>query len=596
MIRITRLTGALVATSIAALTVAAEPVQFAQALRPVGVVADAQGNVWISSDNANNPLDSSTSGTLISKWSAQGQQLGAIRVGGFASINAIGRLARDPESGVIWGLFPDGTVFHVTADGRYSPSFNVRSAPLDLSRIFDLQSGTLNSLGGLIQPQTASYGDIALLRRGRSLDVFITGYSAGFPFVVRIRYPEQGNPSGAVVAATRATLGMSFQSARGIAVNRQGTVVTTMPVQLTNERTIYERLVAFSADFPEGRGNAPSVVFTSGVGSQGMDVDPAGNFLIATGSAGNLACGPGGSGAILVVRADLRDASCLLFPAVLADSRDVAVSPRGDVAYVSVAARNVVVRFPLTPAQSAAPSPQPRITAGGVASAASYANHAVAPGEIVVLFGTAFAPQGNGNGQPDPRTGRMPTAVAGTRVLFDDVAAPVLFVTPEVIGAVVPYRLNGGGSTRIRVQTAAGTSSPVEMPVVAAKPGIFTLDSSGSGPAAAADAEGKAITPANPVQRGSYLVFYATGDGQQSPAAQDGLVGNEIRRTRLPVSVRIGGVPVEVLYSGYAPGNVSGLMQVNVRLGADVPAGAAVPLELQVGEIVSRPGVTLAVR
>ena len=58
----------------------------------------------------------------------------------------------------------------------------------------------------------------------------------------------------------------------------------------------------------------------------------------------------------------------------------------------------------------------------------------------------------------------------------------------------------------------------------------------------------------------------------------------------------VGGVPVEVTYAGSAPGLVSGLMQVNVRLNPDVPRGNNVPLELRVGPAPSAPGVTIAIR
>ena len=54
----------------------------------------------------------------------------------------------------------------------------------------------------------------------------------------------------------------------------------------------------------------------------------------------------------------------------------------------------------------------------------------------------------------------------------------------------------------------------------------------------------------------------------------------------------IGGKEGVVLYAGGAPGLVSGVFQVNVR----VTAGEAVPVVLWVGEAASGVGVTLAVR
>jgi len=59
--------------------------------------------------------------------------------------------------------------------------------------------------------------------------------------------------------------------------------------------------------------------------------------------------------------------------------------------------------------------------------------------------------------------------------------------------------------------------------------------------------------------------------------------------------VRVNGRPAEVLYAGGAPNQVAGLFQVNVRIAADTPAGE-VPVEIQVGDAVSQPGITMAVR
>jgi hypothetical protein len=60
------------------------------------------------------------------------------------------------------------------------------------------------------------------------------------------------------------------------------------------------------------------------------------------------------------------------------------------------------------------------------------------------------------------------------------------------------------------------------------------------------------------------------------------------------VSVRIGGIPAEVLYAGAAPGLVSGVLQVNVRIPNSAP-GAFQSLEVTVGNATSQPGVVIAV-
>jgi uncharacterized protein (TIGR03437 family) len=62
----------------------------------------------------------------------------------------------------------------------------------------------------------------------------------------------------------------------------------------------------------------------------------------------------------------------------------------------------------------------------------------------------------------------------------------------------------------------------------------------------------------------------------------------------LPVTLKIGGFPAEVLYAGAAPG-FAGLMQVNARVPERLTPGTH-DIELTVGRISSQPGVTVFTR
>jgi uncharacterized protein (TIGR03437 family) len=130
-----------------------------------------------------------------------------------------------------------------------------------------------------------------------------------------------------------------------------------------------------------------------------------------------------------------------------------------------------------------------------------------------------------------------------------------------------------------------------------AAPGIFTVDGSGRGQAAAINQSGRLNGPANPAGVDSVLVLYVTGEGQTEPVGQEGrVIATDLRKPVLPVSVTIGGVPVEVLYAGSTPGQVTGLMQVNVQLNSEVPRGSAVPIEIRVGPAPSPANVTVAIQ
>ena len=101
---------------------------------------------------------------------------------------------------------------------------------------------------------------------------------------------------------------------------------------------------------------------------------------------------------------------------------------------------------------------------------------------------------------------------------------------------------------------------------------------------------------ANPVDRGSIVAIFGTGEGQTDPPGQDGhIIDTDVRSPLLPFSATVAGKPAELTYLGSAPGQVSGVFQANVRIPLDVDAGA-VPVRIQVGAGKSQSSVTVAVR
>jgi uncharacterized protein (TIGR03437 family) len=128
-------------------------------------------------------------------------------------------------------------------------------------------------------------------------------------------------------------------------------------------------------------------------------------------------------------------------------------------------------------------------------------------------------------------------------------------------------------------------------------PGIFAANSTGRGPGAILNQDNSVNTANNPATKGQAVVLFATGEGQTTPEGIDGkIIGTDLRKSLLPVSVKVGGIDCRVEYQGSAPGLVAGVFQVNVRLPDSVPSGAAVPVSLQIGNAVSQDGITVAIR
>lgn len=240
---------------------------------------------------------------------------------------------------------------------------------------------------------------------------------------------------------------------------------------------------------------------------------------------------------------------------------------------------------------------QPALPPTGILNAASYASGSVSPGEIVALFGSAIGPA---NPTPliltNPRL--IANSVAGLRVLFDGVPAPILYAAAGQVNAVAPYSVAGRSSTQIQVEYLGGLSRPVTVPVAPATPGIFTLDATGKGPGAILNVKDESINSAeNPAAPGDWVSIFATGAGTTTPPGVDGLLAAApLPQADAGVTVTIGGQPCEINYTGAAPGFVEGLLQVNAQIPPGVTPGDAVPVAIAIGGVLSQAGVTLAVR
>jgi len=192
----------------------------------------------------------------------------------------------------------------------------------------------------------------------------------------------------------------------------------------------------------------------------------------------------------------------------------------------------------------------------------------VAPGELVTLFGTNLGPAAGIGAEPDT-SGRLGTNLAGVRVLFDGVPAPVLYAQAYQVNAIVPFAVTPGVTVRVQVEYNGTQSTATAVDVTKASPAIFTLDhpSPRGGKAAALNQDGTINSPANPASVGSIVTIYATGAGSMLPAVPDGqIVTTANAKPALPVTVNFYGTSAEVLYAGSAPGIVAGVLQINVRV------------------------------
>lgn len=241
----------------------------------------------------------------------------------------------------------------------------------------------------------------------------------------------------------------------------------------------------------------------------------------------------------------------------------------------------------------------PRPVINVIKNAASFVSGAISPGENLFIEGTGIGPATLVVATPSG--GSYGTTLSNTRVLFDGIPSPVYYASSGQTSVFVPYGLSGRAVTNVVVEYSGVASAPAAYNVAPAAPGIYTLNSAGTGPGAVLNQDGITVNgAAAPAAKGSVISVYMTGEGQTSPAGVDGAIippdASALKYPVLPVTATINGIEATVVYAGSAPTLISGAMQVNIRIPDNAPTGAAVPLVVRVGTASSQPGVTISVQ
>jgi len=180
----------------------------------------------------------------------------------------------------------------------------------------------------------------------------------------------------------------------------------------------------------------------------------------------------------------------------------------------------------------------------------------LAPGMFVSIYGTALAAEtAQATGLP------FPTQLSDAQASVNGTPIPLSYASPSQINGVIPD--DASGLATLLVSNGSGNRT-VNVFVEPAVPAIFTLDGSGSGPAAAINASNNGVvSSSNPLHAGNYVELYATGLG--ATTTQNGLDYANLQPT-----VTIGGQDCPVTYAGRAPG-YAGLDQINCIVRAVPP-------------------------
>lgn len=228
-------------------------------------------------------------------------------------------------------------------------------------------------------------------------------------------------------------------------------------------------------------------------------------------------------------------------------------------------------------------------------SAGPASSGAVAPGSLASIFGTNLA-----SNMATSDTVPLSTTLSNVSVMFNNLPAPVQFVSPSQITVQVPGATptsDAAGPAQVVVTRDDGSvAAAFPVTIAASAPAIYNIggqaiavNSDGTLAAAASTVPGLPTHPAKIGDPGGLMIL-ATGLGPVDQPIADGAASDDmLRNTLTQPTVLIGGVPAVVTFSGLSP-QFPGVNQINVMIPAGTPTGNSVTLQIQInGTITSNP-------
>jgi uncharacterized protein (TIGR03437 family) len=258
----------------------------------------------------------------------------------------------------------------------------------------------------------------------------------------------------------------------------------------------------------------------------------------------------------------------------------ILVDPNANVLFVDSLnhrVRELVTTNPLVPGPNS------------VANAASFVHGGVVPGGMATLFGSNLTTATGINlssGLP------LKTEFLTTSVRFNGMYEAPIFAVDNVNGTQqinfqVPWEIAPLSTVLLQVTTSGASSLPVEVPVLAAQPGVIAYNVGGVNYGVVLHSTFQLADTANPAAIGETLTVYCVDLGAVTPALADGAPGTGAEITVATPTATIGGANAPVSFHGTAPGFVA-LYQVNVTVPQGLSSGNQ-PLVLTISGASSAP-------
>jgi len=168
----------------------------------------------------------------------------------------------------------------------------------------------------------------------------------------------------------------------------------------------------------------------------------------------------------------------------------------------------------------------------------------------------------------------LPLTMAGVSATVNGISAPLLYVSPGQVNIQIPYEAGTGPA--VLGLNNNGTVASYAMDIATAAPGLWNSFVNTS------------FVVVGSAKPGDVLTTYMTGDGDLNTFVPTGNVpasgttASQLPRTRLPVTVTVGGVPAAVAFSGIV--QFVGVSQLNFTVPDTAPPGVQ-PVVVTVGGV-----------
>ncbi len=206
------------------------------------------------------------------------------------------------------------------------------------------------------------------------------------------------------------------------------------------------------------------------------------------------------------------------------------------------------------------------------------------PGQITEMRGVGLASVSSPTVAPDMTN--PPVELAGTQVMIDGAAVPLLSVSSNRILALVPDRAPAAETSVIVVSSGDAPGDPRTVGIVAANPALFTAGSIGVGQAIATNEDGTVNSASNPAQKGHMLRLYATGLG----------VTTDSGAPQATITAMVSGASAQVRNVAPAVGYPAGYMAIDIQIPSGVPQSDFILVNVSASGVSSQVGVTVAIR